>query len=185
MEVSNKEAIAQQARSGIEATAGNDASSSSSTAKAITSLHQISVDQKDLSDLDKRVQDQDDLATAYGNWVDVVKVRQRAVAHEMLQSAMLILLVLFGVYLCNRLVDHFFVSLAVERTRLHTLRGVIRFAVQALGLVFDSAHPVWRAQPDVDDSWAGGRRAYGRVQRLHHGIYRLVPADGPQRAQGG
>ena len=92
------------------------------------------MDQKDLSDLAKRIQDQDDLATAYGNWVDVVKVRQAAVAHDMLQSAMLILLVVFGVYLANRLVDHFFVGLAVERTRLHTLRGVIRFAVQALGL---------------------------------------------------
>jgi small-conductance mechanosensitive channel len=134
MEVSNKEAIAEQARSGIEATSGNGATPSSNTASAISSLHLISVDQKDLSDLDKRIQDQDDLATAYANWIDVVKVRQRAAAHEILQSAMLILLVLFGVYLGNRLVDHFFVALAVERTRLHTLRGVIRFAVQALGL---------------------------------------------------
>jgi len=134
METSNKEAIAQQAKNGIAASSGNDGSSTSSTAKAITSLHQISVDQKDLSDLDKRIQDQDDLATAYGNWVEVVKVRQSAVLHEILQSAMLILLVVFAVYLGNRLVDHFFVSLAVERTRLHTLRGVIRFAVQALGL---------------------------------------------------
>jgi small-conductance mechanosensitive channel len=32
-------------------------------------------------------------------------------------------------------VDNFFVGLAVERTRLHTLRGVIRFAVQALGVL--------------------------------------------------
>jgi small-conductance mechanosensitive channel len=134
MEVSNKETIAQQAQSKVDATSGNGGSSANSTASAITSLHQISVDQKDLSDLDKRIQDQDDLATAYGNWIDVVKVRQRAVAHQILQSAMLILLVLFGVYLANRLVDHFFVGLAVERTRLHTLRGVIRFAVQALGL---------------------------------------------------
>jgi small-conductance mechanosensitive channel len=133
MEVSNKDAIAQQARSGIEAASGNDANSANRTANAITSLHQISVDQKDLSDLDKRIQDQDDLAVAYGNWIDVVKVRQRAAAHDMLRSAMLILLMLFGVYLANRLVDHFFVGLAVERTRLHTLRGVIRFAVQALG----------------------------------------------------
>jgi small-conductance mechanosensitive channel len=92
------------------------------------------MDQKDLGDLDKRVQDQDDLATAYGNWIDVVKLRQGAMAHAILQSALLILLVVFGVYLANRLVDHFFVGLAVERTRLHTLRGVIRFAVQALGL---------------------------------------------------
>jgi len=134
METSNKEAIAQQAKSGIEATSGNDASAAKSTAKAITSLHQISVDQKDLSDFDKRIQDQEDLAAAYGNWNDLVRVRQRAVAHEMLQSALLILLVLFGVYLANRLVDNFFVGLAVERTRLHTLRGVVRFAVQALGL---------------------------------------------------
>ncbi|HMH06320.1 MAG TPA: mechanosensitive ion channel domain-containing protein, partial [Terriglobales bacterium] len=44
-----------------------------------------------------------------------------------------VLIVLFAVYLTCRLVDHFFVGLSVERTRLHTLRGVIRFAVQALG----------------------------------------------------
>jgi small-conductance mechanosensitive channel len=136
MEVSNKESIAEQAKSGIAATSGDgsSSSSSSSTARAITSLHQISVDQKDLSDLDKRIQDQDDLTTAYSNWVDLVKTRQSAVLHDMLQSAMLILLVVFAVYLGNRLVDHFFVGLAVERTRLHTLRGVIRFAVQGLGL---------------------------------------------------
>jgi len=123
MEVSNKEAITQQAKSRMDATS-SDGSSTNSTARAITSLHQISVDQKDLSDL----------GTAYSNWIDVVKIRQAAAVHEMLQSAMLILLVLFAVYLANRLVDHFFVGLAVERTRLHTLRGVIRFAVQALGL---------------------------------------------------
>ena len=134
METSNKDAIAQQAKNGIDASSGKDGGSTSSTAKAISSLHQISVDQKDLSDLDKRIQDQDDLATAYGNWVDLVKIRQSAALHDILQSAMLILLVVFAVYLANRLVDHFFVRLAVERTRLHTLRGVIRFAVQALGL---------------------------------------------------
>jgi small-conductance mechanosensitive channel len=133
MEVSNKEAIAQQAKTQLEATTGNGGSSAS-TNSAITTLHQISVDQKDLSDVAKRIQDQDDLATAYSSWIDVVKVRQREVEHELMQSAMLILLVIFGVYLANRLVDHFFVGLAVERTRLHTLRGVIRFAVQAMGL---------------------------------------------------
>jgi small-conductance mechanosensitive channel len=134
MEVSNKEAIAQQAKSQLDATAGNAGSSTGSTNSAIGTLHQIAVDQKDLSDVAKRIQDQDDLVTAYASWIDVVKVRQREVEHELMQSAMLILLVVFGVYLANRLVDHFFVGLAVERTRLHTLRGVIRFAVQAVGL---------------------------------------------------
>jgi small-conductance mechanosensitive channel len=134
MEVSNKDAIAQKAKTQVDAASGDSGGSASSTASAITSLHQISVDQKDLSDLAKRVQDQDDLATAYSSWIDVVKVRERGIEHELMQSAMLILLVVFGVYLANRLVDHFFVGLAVERTRLHTLRGVIRFAVQAVGL---------------------------------------------------
>ena len=64
----------------------------------------------------------------------MVKTGQSAVLHDMLQFAMLMLLVVFAAYLANRLVDHFFVGLAVERTRLHTLRGVIRFGVQALGL---------------------------------------------------
>jgi small-conductance mechanosensitive channel len=133
METSNKEAIAQQAKSGIESASGNNGGSTSTTAKAISSLHLISVDQKDLSDLDKRIQDQDDLATAYGNWLEVAKARQSSALRQMLLSAMLILLVVFAVYLCSRLVDHFFVGLSVERTRLHTLRGVVRFALQGLG----------------------------------------------------
>ena len=132
-EAPTKQAIAQQAKNQVDATTADAASSTNNTANAISSLHHISVDQKDLSDFDKRIQDQDDLASAYGSWIDLVKVRQQAVLHDMIQAATLMLLVLFAVYLGNRLVDHFFVGLAVERTRLHTLRGVIRFAVQALG----------------------------------------------------
>ena len=131
-ETANKQAIAQKASSQVDA-APAGSSSADSTAEAISSLHHIAVDQKDLSDFDKRIQDQDDLAAAYGNWIDLVKARQQEVVHDIIQAVMLILLILFGVYLGNRLVDHFFVGLSVERTRLHTLRGVVRFAVQALG----------------------------------------------------
>ena len=132
-EAPSKQAITQQAKSQAESTPASGASSAESTAAAITSLHRIGVDQKDLTDFDKRIQDEDDLASAYGNWIDLVKVRQQALLHGMLQAVMLILVVLFAVYLSCRLVDHFFGGLSVERTRLHTLRGVIRFAVQALG----------------------------------------------------
>ena len=128
-----KQAITQQAKSQAESAPVDGVSTASTTANAISSLHRISVEQKDLADFDKRSQDQDDLATAYSNWVDLVKVRQQAVVHDMMQAVMLMLLVLFAVYLGNRLVDHFFIGLAVERTRLHTLRSVIRFAVQAVG----------------------------------------------------
>ena len=152
MEVSNKEAIA---RAGQERnrsdSPGSDSSSSSSTARAITSLHQISVDQKDLSDLDKRIQDQDDLATAYGNWVDVVKARQSAVLHDMLQSAMLILLVVFAVYLCQPPGGSFLrragggAHAPAYSARSDSVRGT------GPGPGRDSAHAVRRAQPTVHD----------------------------------
>jgi small-conductance mechanosensitive channel len=133
VEAPSKQAIAQQAKHQVESAPASGSGSADSTAAAITSLHRIAVDQKDLIDFDKRIQDEEDLATAYGNWIDVVRVHQQALLHDMIQAVMLILLVLLAVYLSCRLVDHFFVGLAVERTRLHTLRGVIRFAVQALG----------------------------------------------------
>jgi small-conductance mechanosensitive channel len=132
-EAPNKQALAQQAKIQAESAPASGSTSAESAATTITSLHRIAVDQKDLSDFDKRIQDQDDLATAYGNWIDLVKIRQQALLHNLIQALMLVLIALFAVYLTCRLVDHFFVGLSVERTRLHTLRGVIRFAVQALG----------------------------------------------------
>ena len=154
MEVSNKEAIAQKAKSQVEAASGDSGGSANSTASAITSLHQISVDQKDLSDLDKRVQDQDDLATAYSSWIDVVKVRQRAVEHDMLQSAMLILLVVFGGVSGQPPGGSF---LRGTGGRAHASAYFARsdsIRSAGAGPGFDPVHTVWPAQPDVHHSRA-------------------------------
>jgi small-conductance mechanosensitive channel len=132
-EQENKDALTQQATNQIAS--GNSGNSGAATANAITSLHKISVDQKSLSDLDKRVQDDEDLANTYGSWIDLVRLRQRAATHSMLQSGLLIFVILLAVYLAGRLVDHFFKGLSADRTRLHTLRVVIRFALQALGVL--------------------------------------------------
>lgn len=114
-EAPSKLAIAQQAKSQADAAPASGSNSADGTAAAITSLHHISVDQKDLSDFDKRIQDQDDLATAYGNWIDLVKGRQQSLLHGMIEVLMLILIVLFAVYLTCRLVDH---SLSGSRWRV-------------------------------------------------------------------
>jgi len=132
-EQENKGAITQDAASQIAS--GKADNSGAATASAITSLHRISVDQKSLSDLDKRVQDDEDLANTYASWIDLVHLRQRAATHSMLQSGLLIAIILLAVYLAGRLVDHFFKGLSADRTRLHTLRVVIRFALQAVGVL--------------------------------------------------
>jgi small-conductance mechanosensitive channel len=134
-EQAGKQEITQQAANEIRAAAAKPSDSEKTATNAIASLHQLSVDQKDLADLNKRIQDEQELANVYGNWLGLVRSHQREAVHGMIQSVLLIALILLAVYLAGRLVDHFFVGLPVERTRLHTLRVVIKFAVQAVGVL--------------------------------------------------
>jgi small-conductance mechanosensitive channel len=53
----------------------------------------------------------------------------------MIQSALLITIILLGTFFVGWLVDRFFTDLKKERTRLRTLRTVVRFAVQAVGVL--------------------------------------------------
>jgi small-conductance mechanosensitive channel len=107
----------------------------SSASVAVKSLHRLSDDQKDLADLDKRIQDERELANSYAGWIAVIRSHQRAALHGMIQSALVILLIVLVVYLAGRLVDRYLAEVGSERTRLHTLRAVIRFALQSVGVV--------------------------------------------------
>jgi len=101
----------------------------------LAALKQRSQDQKDLSDLDKRIQSAQELQTAYINWIVLVQSHQRVAVHGMIQSALWILLIVLATYLAGLAVDHHLNAAGMERTRLHTLRVVIRFAVQAVGVL--------------------------------------------------
>jgi len=115
---------------------GSRASSTPAPAPtAVTALHRLSDDQKNLADLDKRIQDEQELANSYAGWIAVIHSHQRAAMHGMMQSALLIILILLVVYLTDRWIDRYLAEMGEERTRLHTLRAVIRFAVQAIGVV--------------------------------------------------
>jgi small-conductance mechanosensitive channel len=110
-------------------------SAGSSDQAVIVSLRRLSERQKNLADLDKRIQDHQDLADVYGNWMVVVQSRQRATIHGIIQSALLVLLVVVGVYWTDRAVDRFFTHLVPDRRRLRTLRVVVRFVMQAVGVL--------------------------------------------------
>ncbi len=110
-------------------------SSGSSDQAVIASLHRLSERKKNLADLDKRIQDHRDLADVYGNWIGVVQSRQQATIHGILQSALLVLLVVLGVYWADRAVDSLFTHLIPDRRRLLTLRVIVRFVVQAVGVL--------------------------------------------------
>jgi small-conductance mechanosensitive channel len=102
-------------------------------------LHALKVrsdDRKTLAGLGKRIQDMQEAQTAYAGWLALVQTHQRVVVHGMIDSAFWILLIILLVYLADRTIDGYFSRGSGEYTLFHTLRVVIRFAVQAVGVIF-------------------------------------------------
>jgi small-conductance mechanosensitive channel len=104
-------------------------------ATAVNSLKHFSSDQKLVSDFDKRIRDQQELQQIYGSWLEVTASQQRAVLHLMLRSLLWILLVVVLVYFGSLVVDRVYTLAAAGKKHLLTLRAVIRFALQAVGVL--------------------------------------------------
>ena len=135
-EQAEREAVKQQAAGFARGSSPGNGTSSKETAKAtLSSLERFTHDQRYLADLGRRIQDEQELAGLYANWITLVGTHKRVAVHGMIASALWILLVVFAIYVVGRVVDRFFTELSPERTRLRTLRIVILFAVQALGVL--------------------------------------------------
>lgn len=102
---------------------------------AVNPLQLLSDDRKNLTDLDKRIQDEQELQSTYAGWIALVRAHQRTALHGMIESLLWIILIVLGVYLADQILNHYLVETGQERTRLHTLRAVISFALQAAGLL--------------------------------------------------
>jgi Mechanosensitive ion channel len=98
-------------------------------------LRRRSVDEKNLTDLGKRVQDFHELAAIYGQWDWLVRVRQLASLHDVIWSVLLIVSAVLIAFLANRWFDHVFAQIALDRKQQLAVRSVVRFAVRALALV--------------------------------------------------
>jgi len=133
-----KQVIKQKATGLSNGEAPADGASKKQAAKdALDALHHLSQDQKAVSDLDKRIEDQKELAEIYQNWGTLIAARQRVAVHGILLSVLYILLIVLVVYLVGRLIDRYFVELkiATDKRRLVTLRAVAWFAAQAVGVL--------------------------------------------------
>ncbi len=130
----NRQAAKQQARGFATSskTASRDESKSSAKA-ALDALKQYTLDQKNLADRGRRIQDEQDLTDIYRSWITLVEIRQRAALHNIIECLLWILVVVFGVYLANRLIEHLFTGMSDENKRIETLRAVVKFAAEAVG----------------------------------------------------
>ena len=131
-----KQAVKEKATGLSKGEAPSDGASKKQASKdTLDALKHLSQDQKAVSDLVKRIQDQTELAEIYANWGTLVVSRQRMVVHGMLRSALWILLVVLAVYMVGRLIDRYFIELSHDKRRLETLRAVVWFAAQAVGVL--------------------------------------------------
>ena len=130
-----REAAQEQARGFATAkTTTGDGSRAAATA-AVEALKQYTLDQKNLADRGRRIQDEQELTDIYGNWIALVATRQRTALHHVIEGLLWILLVLLAVYFANRFIEHLFTGMASENKRIDTLRAVVKFASQAVGAV--------------------------------------------------
>jgi small-conductance mechanosensitive channel len=130
----NREAARQQARGFAKGNTASNRDESKTAAKAaLGALRQYTLDQQNLADRGRRIQDEQDLNDIYASWLALVAARQRTALHHSIQTLLWILLVMFAVYLADRLIEHLFTGMSTENKRVDTLRAVVKFATQIMG----------------------------------------------------
>jgi hypothetical protein len=96
----------------------------------------LSAGQKKLASLDKRIDDQKQLADVYGKWINVIAAKQRSVMHSVLTG----LAIVFGILLIGVFFDNWLERLlgktSLDRRQVETLRTVTRVALQVAAVVF-------------------------------------------------
>jgi small-conductance mechanosensitive channel len=93
-------------------------------------------EQKTLTSLDKRIDDQKQLAEVYGSWIGVVSAKQRSVLHQAIVGLTIVLsILLVGVFFDGWL-ERLLGKTSLDRRQVETLRTVTRVALQILAVLF-------------------------------------------------
>jgi small-conductance mechanosensitive channel len=96
-------------------------------------LRQLSDQRKTLTELDRRIQDCQQLTDTYRNWAGLIDARRTGVLHRMLQSFAIVFGVLLVVAIADAGARHAFAA-ANDRRRGHQQRFLIRLAIRLVGV---------------------------------------------------
>ena len=101
----------------------------------VSLLRDLTEDQKNLADLGRRIDTEQQLAAAYGDWITFVSVREKFFLHGIFVSLFFAVLIALCVLLANYGVQRFFAEVTAERRQLRTAQTLILFVVQGLGIL--------------------------------------------------
>ncbi len=106
--------------------------SNEDTSAALTHLHTLSIDEKNLADLDTRILNLRQLSSLYGQWAGLVQIQERAALHAVVAAILWILVAILLSYLAGQLLDRALVRLRLDRKRRMTLHTVARLTLDVL-----------------------------------------------------
>ena len=101
------------------------------TVAGVTRLARLSNQRRSLVDLDKRIQDSDQLADVYSRWSAAVAVRRSSVLHLLLNSMGVVLAILLSAILIDGAIRRAF-GRQTDARRLYQLRVISTIAVQVV-----------------------------------------------------
>jgi small-conductance mechanosensitive channel len=106
------------------------------SAALVKATKQRSAAAKALASLDKRIDDQKQLAENYGKWIEAVAAKQRAVVHRGLAGlAFILAILLIGIFFDSWL-ERLLGKTSLDRRQVETMRTVTRVAVQICAVLF-------------------------------------------------
>ncbi len=112
-----------------------DANTPGAATTLLSATRRLAADQRRLTLRDQRVSARRKLAAVYGQWDAVVATQQRAVLHDCLQSAAIVIGALLLLLFADRWLSGLLGRAHFERRQAETLRSVIGVALQVLGVL--------------------------------------------------
>jgi len=128
-----REAAKRSAAGFAQRAAGMSEASKEDARATVQALKQFTDDQRRVTTIGRRIQDQEALSQVYAQWGALADGHARAALHRLLWGLLSIAVVLLATFLAMRLVDHLYEGMAREQLRAGTLRTVVKFAVQVVG----------------------------------------------------
>ncbi len=96
----------------------------------------LAAEQEALSNYDKRIETNNQIAAVYANWIASVAEQQRSIVHRGLAEILVILgIVLVGIFF-DRWLESLLGKTKMDRRQLETLRTVTRVTLQVLAVLF-------------------------------------------------
>jgi len=133
----NSDSATPSSDAAIASLTGSIAKSRTTAEKKITLAagKAIALDQRNLTSLDKRVDNEKELSQNYAQWIDIVSDRQRLMVRQILIGIAVVLgIALIGVFF-NTWLDKILGTVRVDRRQIQTLRTTARVAVQVIAVL--------------------------------------------------